>query len=149
GSHGLRAPRRESGTPRRFHGDDGGSRKSPLEPLRGLFFPRALRDRDPRSFCRRPVLLHVPLAFFAEKGDSRSRSRVRWLIAGPLTALALAVIGAQSPPGPITLEASVDVVSVTVVVFDKAGHFVHGLGPGDIEVLEDGVPQKVSYFREA
>jgi Ca-activated chloride channel family protein len=57
---------------------------------------------------------------------------------------------AQTPsPSPFTLEVSVDVVSVTVVAFDKGGHFVHGLGPKDIEVLEDGVPQQVSYFKEA
>jgi Ca-activated chloride channel family protein len=42
-----------------------------------------------------------------------------------------------------------DVVSVTAVVFDKGGHFIRGLGPDDVEVYEDGVLQKVSYFREA
>jgi len=49
---------------------------------------------------------------------------------------------------PFTLEVDVDVVSVTAVVHDKAGKFVRGLGPKDIEVLEDGVRQEVSYFRE-
>jgi Ca-activated chloride channel family protein len=49
---------------------------------------------------------------------------------------------------PFTLEVDVDVVSVTAVVHDKAGRFVRGLGPGDIEVYEDGVRQDVSYFRE-
>jgi VWFA-related protein len=68
-----------------------------------------------------------------------------------LLALGPASLGlAQSPaPSPYTLEVNVEVVSVTAVVFDKAGRFVHGLGPKDIEVLEDGVPQQVSYFREA
>jgi Ca-activated chloride channel family protein len=59
---------------------------------------------------------------------------------------------AQSPPPspkPFTVEVNVDVVSVTAVVYDKAGHFVRGLGPSDIDVFEDGVPQEVSYFREA
>jgi Ca-activated chloride channel family protein len=56
--------------------------------------------------------------------------------------------GAATPP-PFRLEVDVDVVSVTAVVSDKAGRFVRGLGPKDIEVLEDGVPQDVSYFREA
>jgi len=56
---------------------------------------------------------------------------------------------AASPRAPFRLEVDVDVVSVTAVVSDKAGHFVSGLGPKDIEVLEDGVPQDVSYFREA
>jgi VWFA-related protein len=52
-------------------------------------------------------------------------------------------------PKPFTLEVGVDVVSVTAVVFDKAGKIVHGLGPKDVELLEDGVKQDVSYFREA
>jgi VWFA-related protein len=43
----------------------------------------------------------------------------------------------------------VEVVSVTAVVFDKAGKPVRGLGPKDVELLEDGVKQEVSYFREA
>jgi len=52
-------------------------------------------------------------------------------------------------PPPFSVEVDVDVVSVTAVVYDKAGHFVRGLGPKDIEVYEDGVRQDVSYFREA
>jgi VWFA-related protein len=56
----------------------------------------------------------------------------------------------QPPPGkPFTLEVEVDVVSVTAVVFDKSGKFVRGLGPKDVELLEGGVKQEVSYFREA
>jgi len=55
---------------------------------------------------------------------------------------------AATPP-PFRVEVDVDVVSVTAVVYDKAGRFVRGLGPKDIEVLEDRVPQDVSYFREA
>jgi Ca-activated chloride channel homolog len=38
---------------------------------------------------------------------------------------------------------------VTAVVFDKSGKFVRGLGPKDVELLENGVKQDVSYFREA
>jgi VWFA-related protein len=57
---------------------------------------------------------------------------------------------APTPPRqPFSFEAGVDVVSVTAVVHDKAGHFVRGLGPKDIEVLEDGVRQQVDHFREA
>ena len=71
---------------------------------------------------------------------------------------AVAGVSAQAPspapsprptPPPFTLEVDVDVVSVTAVVYDKAGHFVRGLGPKDIEVYEDRVRQDVSYFREA
>jgi Ca-activated chloride channel homolog len=55
----------------------------------------------------------------------------------------------QQAPKPFTLEVEVDVVSVTAVVFDKAGRPVRGLGTKDVELLEDGVKQEVSYFREA
>jgi Ca-activated chloride channel homolog len=71
------------------------------------------------------------------------------------SALALAAIhvpaaplAAQTPP-PIVLEVDVDVVSVTAVVHDSAGRFVGGLGPKDVELFEDNVPQEVTYFREA
>jgi Ca-activated chloride channel homolog len=56
---------------------------------------------------------------------------------------------AQTPGQPFTLEVDVNVVSVTAIVFDKAGHSIRGLGPKDVQLLEDGVPQEVSYFREA
>jgi Ca-activated chloride channel family protein len=61
---------------------------------------------------------------------------------------------AQEPPPPqvpkpFTLEVEVDVVSVTAVVFDKAGKPVRGLGTKDVELFENGVKQEVSYFREA
>ena len=55
----------------------------------------------------------------------------------------------QVAPKPFTLEVDVDVVSVTAVVFDKAGRPVRGLGTKDVELLENGVKQEVSYFREA
>jgi VWFA-related protein len=60
-----------------------------------------------------------------------------------------------APPGdqpqrpPLRLEVGVEVVSVTAVVFDKGGKLVHGLGAKDVELLEDGVKQDVTYFREA
>ena len=85
----------------------------------------------------------------------RSAAGVFAVLAGAGTLLAqsptpspAASPGAPTPP-PFRLEVDVDVVSVTTVVYDKAGRFVRGLGPKDIEVLEDGVPQDVSYFREA
>ena len=78
----------------------------------------------------------------------------------PLALLALALAAtpapsSQEPPSqappvkPFTLEVQVEVVSVTAVVFDKSGKFVRGLGPKDVELLENGVKQDVSYFREA
>jgi Ca-activated chloride channel family protein len=56
---------------------------------------------------------------------------------------------AQVVPKPFTLEVDVDVVSVTAVVFDKAGRPVRGLGTKDVALFENGVQQEVSYFREA
>ena len=73
----------------------------------------------------------------------------------PLVTLAMAAAPAttqDSPPSnvkPFTLEVDVDVVSVTAVVFDKSGKPVRGLGPKDVALLENGVKQDVSYFREA
>lgn len=73
--------------------------------------------------------------------------------AGPRLSAAQApatpIAPASPTPGPFRFEVDVDLVSVTVVVFDKAGRFIRGLGPKDIAVLEDGVPQQVSYFQEA
>jgi Ca-activated chloride channel family protein len=75
--------------------------------------------------------------------------------ARPLPAQAPAPAQAPSPAPttapikPFTVEVDVDVVSVTAVVFDKSGQFVRGLGPKDVTLREDGVPQEVSYFREA
>jgi len=78
--------------------------------------------------------------------------------AAVLALLALAVVvpaGAQTPADqpppakPFTLEVSVDVVSVTAVLFDKSGKPVRGLGPKNVELFENGVKQDVSYFREA
>jgi VWFA-related protein len=77
---------------------------------------------------------------------------VHLVLAPGLLALGGAVAQAQTPspsPPPFTLEVGVDVVSVTAVVYDKGGHVIHGLGPKDVTLLEDGVPQEVSIFREA
>jgi VWFA-related protein len=86
---------------------------------------------------------------------------VRTAPAAALAALLSVAASAQTPPSPaspaparptpppFSVEVDVDVVSVTAVVYDKAGRFVRGLGPRDIEVYEDGVRQEVNYFREA
>jgi VWFA-related protein len=69
--------------------------------------------------------------------------------------LALAAVGAAaqspspSPRPPASFESDVDVVSLTLVVHDKSGRFLSGLGPQDVQVLEDRVPQQLMYFREA
>jgi Ca-activated chloride channel family protein len=74
------------------------------------------------------------------------------LASGLFLALAAATASAQEPspsPKPFVLGVDVEVVSVTAVVFDKGGHFVRGLTPKNVTLLEDGVPQEVSIFREA
>jgi VWFA-related protein len=71
----------------------------------------------------------------------------------PSLAVATATAVAAQRPAPtsrpFTLEVEVDVVSVTAVVYDRAGRFIRGLGTADMELTEDGVRQEVSYFREA
>jgi Ca-activated chloride channel family protein len=47
------------------------------------------------------------------------------------------------------IEADVELVSITAVVHDKAGRFLAGLGPQDVQVFEDGVRQEVTLFRSA
>jgi VWFA-related protein len=69
------------------------------------------------------------------------------LTQGPAPAQTAPAQEAQRPP--LRLEVGVEVVSVTAVVFDKGGKILHGLGPQDVELLEDGVKQEVTYFREA
>ena len=78
----------------------------------------------------------------------RSASILALAVLAP--AFASAQVPSPSPsPSPFTVGVDVNVVSVTAVVFDKAGRFIKGLGPSDVEVVEDGVKQDVSYFREA
>ncbi len=83
--------------------------------------------------------MRLPLALVALSGLSA--------LAAPARAQAPAA--PQAPPKPFTLEVEVDVVSVTAVVFDKSGKPLRGLGTKDVELLENGVKQQVSYFREA
>jgi VWFA-related protein len=67
---------------------------------------------------------------------------------GPAPAQAPAGQPPPTPP-PFVLEVDVNVVSVTAVITDKNGRFVKGLGLTDVELLEDGVKQELSYFKEA
>jgi Ca-activated chloride channel family protein len=82
---------------------------------------------------------------------------VKYRVWAALLSTALAAVTArtslaQAPsptPKPLTLEVGVDVVSVTAVIYDKAGRFIPGLQPHNVTLLEDGVPQTLTYFREA
>ena len=83
---------------------------------------------------------------------SRPRPLAVALLALVCVCVAPGPLLSQAPaptPKPFTFESAVEMVSVTAVVHDKGGRFVHGLGPSDIEVYEDGVRQDVTYFREA
>ncbi len=53
---------------------------------------------------------------------------------------------APAPPRP-AFPAGIELVTVDVVVVDKAGRGVAGLGQGDFTVLEDGVPQTIASFQ--
>lgn len=53
----------------------------------------------------------------------------------------------QAPRAPATIiKVDVNQVLVPVVVTDRHGHSVTGLGPDDFEVLEDGEPQRLTAF---
>ena len=54
----------------------------------------------------------------------------------------------QQQPPPAQFRAGIDVVHLPVVVAARNGDLVRGLTADDFEVLEDGRPQKVSYFAE-
>jgi VWFA-related protein len=47
---------------------------------------------------------------------------------------------------PPTFPSAVDIVTVDVVVSDRKGNTVGGLGRGDFTLLEDGVPQEITSF---
>jgi Ca-activated chloride channel family protein len=68
---------------------------------------------------------------------------------GMVLLLTAGLLRAQGSRPPETFGVDLDVVSVTAVIHDKAGNAVRGLGPGDVELFEDGVPQTLSYFQEA
>jgi VWFA-related protein len=59
--------------------------------------------------------------------------------------LAVAAAGASQEP-PVTFKREVEVVTVDVVVVDKAGEPVTGLTRDDFTVLEEGVPQTILNF---
>ena len=68
--------------------------------------------------------------------------------ARPFSAIASVVIltlirvNAQDAP----FKSGIDMVPLTVTVTDGAGNYKTGLSQGDFAVLEDGVPQTLSFF---
>ncbi|HVR70949.1 MAG TPA: VWA domain-containing protein [Vicinamibacteria bacterium] len=78
----------------------------------------------------------------------------RWPLAFTLAVLPLAAFSqappSGSPPEPtITLPpVAAELVQIDVVVTERNGAPVRGLGPEDFEVLEDGRRQRVTHFRD-
>ncbi len=74
----------------------------------------------------------------------------RKLALGFALATAVASVGAhprQDPQRPpLIIGAEVEVVSVPVLVFDKAGRFVPDLKKEEIQIFEDGVLQEITYL---
>ena len=52
----------------------------------------------------------------------------------------------RAPPAAAVFRSGVDLVALNVVATDGQKRFVSGLEPTDFEVLEEGVPQDVSFF---
>ncbi|MGA2596738.1 MAG: VWA domain-containing protein [Bryobacteraceae bacterium] len=57
----------------------------------------------------------------------------------------LAWIWAQERP---TFRIKVDMVVVSFTVTDSKGHYINGLKPSDVKILEDGIAQKMNTFGE-
>ncbi|HYA97864.1 MAG TPA: VWA domain-containing protein [Methylomirabilota bacterium] len=73
-------------------------------------------------------------------------TRVRWVRAFACW-FACAALPAQEPPAPpATVRASVDRVSVGVIVTDARGNFLEGLRKDDFRVFDDGVEQPIAEF---
>lgn len=64
-----------------------------------------------------------------------------------LATVAPAPAGPQEPAGVPTIPALAAEVAVDFVARDKKGRLVRDLGPGDVEVFEDGVRQEIALFR--
>ncbi len=69
-----------------------------------------------------------------------------WIVRLALPMLAVTLVSAQQGQKPPTFRSTTDAVTTDVRVRDKSGKFVPDLTINDFEVLEDGVPQKLSYF---
>jgi VWFA-related protein len=71
------------------------------------------------------------------------RLRLSLFVLAPLLATGAAVVGQEAPP---TFKREVEVVTVDVVVVNKAGEPITGLTRDDFTVLDEGVPQAVVNF---
>ncbi len=60
--------------------------------------------------------------------------------------LPIVLSGTQDSLPPVTFHSGVDLVAVTATVQAHDGSFVTGLGAADFHVLENGIPQTISFF---
>lgn len=65
---------------------------------------------------------------------------------GAAAATPAAVPSQDTQRPPLIIGAEVEVVSVPVLVFDKAGRFIPDLKKEDIQIFEDGVLQEITYL---
>jgi len=63
----------------------------------------------------------------------------------PWVLLVVALAAAQDRP---VFRVKVDLVVLSFTVTDNKGHYVNGLKPQDVRILEDGIPQKIRNFGE-
>ena len=63
-----------------------------------------------------------------------------------VAAAVLLLIAAQQPPAPPQFKTGINLVEVDVIVTDRAGQPVKGLGRDDFEVFEDGKPVPIASF---
>ena len=68
-----------------------------------------------------------------------------WTASAGLIAVALGVPSATQPPPVFRVDS--ELVVVDLVATDRTGQFVGDLQPADIELLEDGRPQKLQFVR--
>ena len=73
----------------------------------------------------------------------------RLLLLGLLAMVPATVFGQQAPSEKVqpTFKSGVDLVTVTATVRDRKGRLVKGLEAQDFEVLDRGVPRRISEFR--
>ena len=95
------------------------------------------------------LLLALPLAVPAQAPDS-APAPVKAPQSAQAPAAAPATAPSQAPEAAaaadMTFRTSVSEVLLDVVVRNKNGKIIRDLKPGDVQVLEDGVPQKVRHF---
>ncbi|MGH9379191.1 MAG: VWA domain-containing protein [Thermoanaerobaculia bacterium] len=92
--------------------------------------------RKPPRLARGSVLSIVPLAIGALLGASLPAAAQE------------AEVPAAALPGTFGETIDVRVINLEIVVTDRDGNPVHGLGPEDFELTVDGQPRAIEYFTE-